>query len=111
MPASEGFVIEEDAKKERANWRKILKKTEGDEPEMSGGVAEPKKRNGGNHAGADEQDRQRPVGTGENKRVRSLKINEKNESKRNEQDRFDKQTGNGGGAGLFAEQSIKTKGD
>src|ERR1700694_844926 len=111
MSARKWFVIKENAKKERTNRRKILKETDGYEPKMLRGVAEPEKRNGGNDAGADEQDRQRPAGAAEYERARSLKINEKNGRKRNEQDRFDEQTGNGGGAGLLSEQSVKSKGD
>src|ERR1700730_3101191 len=78
---------------------------------MARGVAKPEKRNRGNEAGGDWQDRERQVRAAEHKRARSLKINEKNGRKRNKQDRFDKQTGNGGGAGLFSEQSVKSKGD
>ena len=58
MAARERFVIKKDSEKKRADGRKILKETDGDEPEMLRGVAEPEKWNGGNDAGADEQDRQ-----------------------------------------------------
>src|ERR1700719_1946303 len=78
---------------------------------MSGGVAEPQERNGGHDPGADKQHRQRPAGTGKQERARSLKINEKNQSEWNEQDRFDEQPWDGGGAGLFSEQSIKAERD
>ena len=40
-----------------------------------------------------------------------LKIDKKNHRERNEQDRFDEQTRNGGGAGLFSKQSVKSEGD
>src|ERR1041385_1941814 len=103
MSAGERFMIKEDAEKERANGRKILKEPDGNQAEMSRGVAEPEKRNRGNDAGANEQDRQRQVRAAEQKRARSLKVNEKNDRERNEQDRFDEQTGNGRGAGLFSE--------
>src|SRR6266446_5652711 len=103
MSTRKWLVIKENAKKERTNRRKILEEADRDQAEMSGGVAEPEKRNGGDDAGADEQARQRPARATEHERARSLKINEKNHRKRNEQDRFDKQAGNGGGAGLFSE--------
>src|SRR5438270_2384573 len=78
---------------------------------MSGSIAEPEERNCGHHPGDEEQHRQRPAGTGKHERARSLKKNEKNQSEWNEQDRFDEQPWDGGGAGLFSEQSIKAEGD
>src|SRR5260370_28934066 len=78
---------------------------------MSGSIAEPEERNGGHDPGADEQHRQRPAGTGKHERARSLKINEKNQGEWNEQDRFDEQPWDGGGAGLFSEQPVKAERD
>ena len=54
MAAGERLVIKENSEKERTNRREILKETDGDEPEMSRGVAEPKEGNRGDDAGADE---------------------------------------------------------
>src|SRR6202030_2255700 len=111
VSARKWFVIKEYAEKERANRRKILEKTDGDEAEMSGRVTEPEERNGGNDAGADEQDRQRRADATEHERAGVLKIEEENNREWDKQDRFDEQTGNGAGAGLFSEQSIKSEGD
>src|SRR5207249_10165942 len=101
MSARKWLVIKENAKKERTNRRKILEEADRDEARTSGGVAEPQKRNGGDDAGADQQARQQPARAGEHERARALKIKEKNHRKRNEEDRFNKQAGNGGGTGLF----------
>src|ERR1700730_13428642 len=78
---------------------------------MLRGVAEPQQRHGRDDAGADEKDRQPPVGAAKSERVRFSKINEKNDGQWKQQDRFDEQTGDGGGAGLFAEQSVESERD
>ena len=111
MSARKWFMIKENAEKERSDRRKILEETERDQAEMSGRVTEPEERNGGNDTGADEQDRQRPFDATEKEPTGSLKINEKNDREWNKEDGFNEQTGNGGGAGLFSEQPVKSEGD
>ena len=81
----------------------ILKEPDRDQSEMTRCVAEPKKRDGSNDAGADEQDRQPPAGAAENKGAGILEIENKNNGERNKQDCFDKQARDRGGAGLFSE--------
>src|SRR5947207_14448916 len=111
MSTRKWFVIKESDEKKRADRRKILEETYGDEAKMPGGIAEPEERNGGHDPGADEQHRQRPAGTGKHECARSFKINEKKQSEWNEQNRFDELPGDGGGARLFSEQSVKSERD
>lgn len=51
MLAGEGLVINKEAEKEADTWGEILKKTDGDQPQMSRGVAKPHQRNSGDDPG------------------------------------------------------------
>ena len=106
MLAGECLVINKKPKNETNAGREILKKTNRDQSQMSGGITEPNQRNSG-----DDPSRRKDGGKGEVRRAKGQRTatGKKNKIKyrqRQEKDRLQKQPGNGSGAGLFSQQSV-----
>ena len=109
MLAGECLVINKKPKNETNAGREILKKANRNQSQMTGGVTEPDQRD----CGYDPTGRQ-DYGKGDVRRAKGQRAaigeeNEINQGQRQEKKRFQKQPGNGSGAGLLPQQSVEAE--
>ena len=105
--ACEGFVIEKNAEKKSAGGSEILEEADRGQAEMARGVSEPDERQTGDHAGADQDGRGRPMLGSKEKGAVVFQSEEIENCDGEEEDGFGKQTGDRGRAGEFAQECVE----